>query len=149
MPDKKGRYDANFKNAIAGQVDMNVGSGPYTKIDANADVRDLVTSLVMGQKAGITPTYRKEIYDHLTSILGKDTTNKLVDHVNIFNTRNDLAGKNYDQVVSQFYNLGSKDPTVDKILQSSRNINTADATLGIQRGINPNQLTGGTNIVDD
>lgn len=112
---------------MTGNIDLGQNNNPgyfntHTPLDAKADVRDLVSALVAGGKVGISGDDRAAVYSRLQVLLGKDQATKLVNHINIFNQRSDVGGKNGDQLLTQFYDMGSNDPSVNKIITDSRNL---------------------------
>lgn len=119
-------YKGNFNNAMTGHVDL--GSDPDKQfqnrggLDNAADIRDLLSGLVAAGKTGLQPSDRAAVYAHLSTLLGKEQSQKLINHVLVFNERPDVVGKNTDQLLTQFYDMGSRDDSVNKIIQSTKNL---------------------------
>lgn len=100
-----------------------------TKIDDDADVRDILTGLVAKGKG--LPTEDLSAYAmRLAAILGRPTAQKIVNHILVFNQRGDVQNKSAEQRVEQFYNMGSMDKDIDAVMAKSKSLG-----YGVQVGL--------------
>jgi hypothetical protein len=119
MPD----YTQNMQNAISGHTDP----APHkiksqSNADDDADVRDMLSILVGAGKGGLKPDDQAAVISRLQTILGKDKANKLINHAAIFNERTDVKAKTAQQRISQFYDMGSRDPDVNTLINKTKQL---------------------------
>lgn len=137
MPDK------NFTDAVLGHIsdlekkesggtdddvkklDIHNRSG----LDDNIEVRDLLTGLV-GKWNDLKSDDRSPYIVKLGQLIGKPTAQKLINSIFIFNDRDDVKGKNAEQRVGQFYDLGNEDKDVNNVIARSRSLG-----YGVQEGL--------------
>jgi hypothetical protein len=99
------------------QTVLTHGKGP---IETNLDLRDRIYELMKGND--LKPDDRAAIYGNLTSILGQDKAQKLMQHAYIFNTIPEYQKLPYEDKIKQLYTRGSNDPAVQEILTRTNNL---------------------------
>ena len=131
-------FNQNFFNDVMGHVnasDENIGGGGEVekkaanipsrdKITDNVDVRDLITGLVGGGYTDFTNPDVRHNFARLTDLLGRDQAEKMMIHIFQFNKRPEIKSSNAEYRVSNFYDVGSNNDTVNKIIQTSKNLGT-------------------------
>jgi hypothetical protein len=91
------------------------------KIDQEFDVRDRLAELV-GKGNALSPDEKAAIYGDLTSLLGKERAQKVLNHAFIFNSRPDVQRLPLEQKLQSFYAIGSNDPEVDSLIKKSKTL---------------------------
>jgi len=92
------------------------------QIPDQLDVRDVLSSFIGTGAKDFSDKQRLKDFHYVSGILGAPTAQKLLNHVFMFNNRADLAGKSPEERVQSFYDMGSKDPEVNKLLQSYKGV---------------------------
>ena len=90
-----------------------------TSADYDLDVRDILTGFV-GKGKDLGKDDQSAMISRLGVILGKPQAQKLVNHIFLFNQRDDIKGKSLDQKLDTFYNIGSNDKDVDALLSRTK-----------------------------
>lgn len=86
-----------------------------TSLDRTADVRDLIGALVGGGVRQGSEDFASK-YNLLKRHLGDSVANKLVNHIFINNSRPDVQGLPVEKRIQQFYDIGSSDEDLKKVL---------------------------------
>lgn len=95
--------------------------GGRTPIDQSFDIRDRLAELI-GSGNVLKPDDKAAIYGSLTSTLGADKARKIMDHIYIFNTRNDVKSLPVEEKIKTFYNMGSNDPDVMALINKTKSL---------------------------
>lgn len=107
-----------------------------TTTDVNMDLRDRLMELV-GKGNILTPDEKAGIYGDLTTMIGQDKAQKLMNHAYIFNTRGDVQGLKPEDKLNAFYSIGSNDPYVQDVISK---------TKGLGYGVGPGFRTSHSQI---
>jgi hypothetical protein len=99
----------------------NDGGHSKAGLDEQVETRDLISGIV-GDWKNLKEDDKSAIITRLGSILGKPKAQKLINSAFIFNQRDDVKGKNAQDRVNEFYNLGSDDKEVNEIIQRSKSL---------------------------
>jgi len=92
-----------------------------TTLDTGFDLRDRLAELAIKGNA-LKPDDKSAIYSNLTSILGKDKAQKVMNHAYIFNNRPEVQGLSPEEKLKSFYTIGSNDPDVQEIIGRTKNL---------------------------
>ena len=92
-----------------------------TPADYDLDVRDIIADFV-GKGKELKGDDQSAYISRLGVILGKPQAQKLVNHLFLFNARDDVKGKSFDQKLESFYNIKSGDNDIDSILSKTKNL---------------------------
>lgn len=92
-----------------------------TTIDRDLDLRDRLMELV-GKGNILNPDDKAAIYGNLTTLVGKDQAQKLMNHAYIFNTRQDVQGLKPEDKLNAFYRIGSNDPYVQDVISRTKTL---------------------------
>ena len=92
-----------------------------TPADYDLDVRDIIANFV-GKGRTLRGDDQSAYISRLGVILGKPQALKLVNHLFLFNQRDDVKGKSFDQKLESFYNIKSGDNDIDSLLSKTKNL---------------------------
>ena len=85
------------------------------------DVRDRISELV-GKGNALLPDDKMAIFSNLTSVLGKDKAQKVMEHAYLFNSRPEVQKLPLEEKIKSFYTVGSNDPDVQTLIQKSKSL---------------------------
>jgi hypothetical protein len=121
-----------------------VSQRTHGKIPDQLDVRDAISNFVGSGVKDFKDPQRLKDFHYISNILGQDAATKLMNHVFLFNNRSDMGGKSPQQRVQSFYDIGSNDPMVNKMLQGYKTVDQAGpaAAMGTAGDTTNQQLTG-------
>jgi hypothetical protein len=85
------------------------------------DVRDRISELV-GKGNALLPDDKMAIYSNLTSILGKDKAQKVMEQAYLFNSRPEVQKLPLEEKIKSFYTVGSNDPGIQEVIQKSKSL---------------------------
>lgn len=135
-------FETNWQTAMGGHTayDKIAGEGEKdpprpklrtgrTSLDDNAEVRDILSSIVGGKHKSFANKDVTAGFTRLAAIIGPEKAQKMAMHAFMYNNRDDAGNKTPEQRVQSFFDMGAKDPEVDKILTTSKNFGT-----GVQSG---------------
>ncbi|SRR6266540_367749 len=104
----------------SGEVKETMSLGPgRTTIDRDMDLRDRLMELV-GKGNVLSPDVKAAIYGDLTTMVGKDQAQKLMNHAYIFNARPDVQKLPLEDKLNAFYSIGSNDPYVHDVITKTK-----------------------------
>lgn len=111
IPDTEGEIDSK-----------NNESRKRGKHDDQFDTRDIIASFIGKGFKDLSDDQAKKDVAYLRANLGNEKTNKLMNQIFVFNNRNDMSGKSWQDKLNSFYTIGSKDQDIQKILQTSQSL---------------------------
>jgi hypothetical protein len=91
------------------------------KAEADLDLRDALSLLAIKGNA-LNPDDKAALYSNLTTTLGKDKAQKLLNHAYIFNSRPDMQRLTPEEKLRSFYAIGSNDPDVMEVIGRTKNL---------------------------
>jgi hypothetical protein len=106
-----------------GTVDETANTIPARgNYDNMFDARDILTNFVGKGYKNFSDPQAKSDYAVLKNAVGEDMAKKLATQAFIFNSREDMKGKSWQEKISSFYSIGSNDPAVAKTLNAYSNL---------------------------
>lgn len=130
-------FESNWKTAMMGHTGYDKVPGgeepdapaPHfqtrrTQLDDNAEVRDILSTIVGGKYKSFANKDVTAGFTRLAAIIGPEKAQKLATHAFVFNNRQDVGQKSSEERLQSFFDMGSKDADVDKILTTTKNFAT-------------------------
>jgi hypothetical protein len=111
------------------------------------DVRDRISELV-GKGNALLPDDKMAIFSNLSSVLGKDRAQKVMDHAYLFNTRPEVQRLPLEEKIKSFYTVGSNDPWVHEVIQKTKSLGYGPVEgMRSSHSTGNQQLTGAMPVV--
>ena len=95
-----------------------------TNLDEAVNIRDVLSGMVAKGYTNLTDPDAKNNFAYLAGIVGRQTAQQMVNHIILFNQRDDTKGLNAEGRLRQFYEMGSNDPHIDNIIKGAGSLGT-------------------------
>jgi len=95
---------------------------PRLSPEDSVNIRDILSAFVGKGYTNLQDEDARKMFTYLRAHLGADTAGKLLSHLSIYNQRPDMLKQNADKRIQSLYDIGSKDPVVDNILQQTKQV---------------------------
>lgn len=102
------------------------------KIPDKMDVRDVLSSFVGSGTKDFSDPERLKDFHYISEIIGQGEAHKLLTQAFLFNNREDMQGKSPQERVQAFYDIGSNDPELDKMIKTYKNVDPKGPLSGFE-----------------
>lgn len=106
------------------KVTTGIGGGSSGRgvLDEQADVRDLISSLVGKGYTTLMDDNSRAAYNRLQILLGRPRAQKLMEQVFIYNQNPEHQRRPVEDKINTFYNLGSRDAQTNDLLKKTKSL---------------------------
>jgi hypothetical protein len=91
------------------------------QLDLDFDLRDRLSELVTKGNS-LSADDKAAIYGNLSTMLGKEKAQKIMNHAYIFNTRPEIQKLPLEDRLKSFYTIGSNDPEVLEVMGRTKRL---------------------------
>lgn len=113
-------------------------------LDDKLDVRDILANFVGRGDRDLSNDQAKKDYHYLSSVLGAPMAQKTLNHILIFNQRNDQKNQPFEKRLNSLYTIGSQDKDVDNLLKRTSMLGTGPIAGARESGNVGNMAAMGT-----